>query len=181
MYVRVCAYRVCECGYLCVLLASRRDLVASVASKAREVFCFLSDLVCRYQITQEDDTGGGQRCVCVCVCVYVCTCDIFVYVFDGIIWYSSLSLIYLFFSLCFILILFPCRSKHGTGTASDKGRSVQQDSFPCKAGKKEEEEEEEEETVLTHLDQIDKTIQDIMNSSTLENVSTYVLCIITLQ
>ncbi|XP_063885348.1 uncharacterized protein LOC135113733 isoform X3 [Scylla paramamosain] len=110
---------VCECGYLCVLLASRRDLVASVASRAREVFCFLSDLVTRYQITQEDDDDGGGK-----------------------------------------------RSRVGAGTAKDSG---QQNSSPSRPGTKE---PLKEETVLGHLDQIDKTIQEILNSSTLENVST---------
>lgn len=109
---------VCRCGYLCVLLASRRDLVASVASMAREVFCFLSDLVTRYQITQEDDDGGGDR------------------------------------------------SRVGAGTAKERR---QQNSSPSRPGTKE---PVKEETVLGHLDQIDKTIQEILNSSTLENVST---------
>ncbi|MPC23457.1 hypothetical protein E2C01_016506 [Portunus trituberculatus] len=117
MYLMV-TRRVCECGYLCVLLASRRDLVASVASRAREVFCFLSNLVTRYQITQEDDGGGGER------------------------------------------------SKVGAGTGKDSG---QQNSSSRPSSK----EPVKEETVLGHLDQIDKTIQEILNSSTLENVSTF--------
>ncbi|KAK3867195.1 hypothetical protein Pcinc_027312 [Petrolisthes cinctipes] len=48
---------VCECGYLCSLLACRKDLVTAVTDKAREIFCFLFDLVTRYEITSE----GSKR------------------------------------------------------------------------------------------------------------------------
>ncbi|KAG0717891.1 hypothetical protein GWK47_053536 [Chionoecetes opilio] len=111
---------VCECGYLCVLLASRRDLVTSVAARAREVFCFLSDLVTRYHITQEDDGSGGPR--------------------------------------------------SQAGTARDQGEG-QQPSVPCEPCK-EETEENQEKSVVGHFDQIDKTIQEILHSSTLDNVAT---------
>lgn len=51
--------RLCECGYMCSLLACRKDLVMAVTDKAREIFCFLYDLVNRYDITSE----GNKRWV----------------------------------------------------------------------------------------------------------------------
>ncbi|KAK8734747.1 hypothetical protein OTU49_005962, partial [Cherax quadricarinatus] len=44
---------ICECGYLCSLLTCVKDLVISVAAKAREIFCFINELVTRYEIHLE--------------------------------------------------------------------------------------------------------------------------------
>ena len=71
------------------------------------------------------------------------------------------------YSLSLSPTLFVFRSRGGAGTGKDSG--LQNSS--SRPGTKE---PVKEETVLGHLDQIDKTIQEILNSSTLENVSTYV-------
>lgn len=113
----------CDCGYLCVLLSGRRDLVTPVAVRARDVFCFLNDLVTRYHITQEDSGGGGQ-------------------------------------------------SRIGVGRSRGSAGQEKKQQSPPPQPTKESTKAPPEETVTSHLDQIDKTINEILSSSALENVAT---------
>ncbi|XP_071524109.1 uncharacterized protein [Panulirus ornatus] len=44
---------ICECGYMFSLLECLKDLVTSVATRARDTFTFLNDLITRYEIQLE--------------------------------------------------------------------------------------------------------------------------------